>query len=293
MNQYGTSEFYLTQCESLNRQGFQARVYGTSDLAIYDLSQSMIHAMPHKNKIAVVSAGTHLVDVVTAVALKNQQQILIKKPGENIITFLENLDSSTHFVFWTNQHQLTSENIYNEKQIEEIIEVCHRKKIFSLCVLGISSECFLKKAELKDQTQYSVFVEASDLFSFHKEATAYLSSKLKLQLLTSTLQNKINFDAVPLKNTHLKHFVYTAKESSALAIKEYLNLNDQQAMTLAEYPFWITDKWSSWWPEIKNKNYIKDTLLISEEFFKSRLNFEEELIKADQYIKSVSSWKII
>ena len=45
------------------------------------------------------------------------------------------------------------------EKILEIIEICHRKKIFSLCLVDHSCRSSLEKLKTKEQIQYALFIE--------------------------------------------------------------------------------------------------------------------------------------
>ncbi len=293
MSHYGTFDQYLKFCELFDQFGFQARIYTSPDLATYDTLQSLIHMVPHKNKIAFIHRGNYLMDIVSAVALKNQQQVIQKKLTENIVIFLESLETSVHTFVWSLGHHFTNEIYYNEKQVLEILEICHRKKIFSICLLDSRSEIFLQKLQLKEQSQYALFIEVPSLFEVeNKNSILYLSEKLKLSLLVGGLQNLINNTNTQNINKQSIPILLKAQKNSALAIKEFLKLNDSQAFTLAELPFWVTDKWSVWWPEINQPDFIRHTLILSSEYTEQNPNYLSLIEKAELEISQNSSWVI-
>ena len=174
MNQFGTADKYLKVCDGLSRDGYEARIYQSADMAMYDLVQSLIHFMPHKNKIALMSRGSHLIDIVTSLALKNQNQVIYKKENENTIAFLEGLDSSVHFVYWASEHEVTGEVFYSAAQCEEMRAVLNRKKIFSLQVT--SRPTLNPHLYPKDAASYVVVLQAPNIFKFNQESAVVFFS---------------------------------------------------------------------------------------------------------------------
>lgn len=290
MNQFGTVDEYLKACDQLSKEGRDARIYQSAGLALYDVVHSLIHFMPHKNKIAVVAQGSHLLEVATSLALKNQNQIIYKKPHENIITFLETLDTHTHFVYWASEHEVTGEILYNQKQQEEILSVLNRKKIFSI-QLTHNSQMVMPFAA--GEVSFAVVIQTPTIFKNHQEnSVVYYSEKQKIPFGIATLQNRAVLDRPLTTATAEERAVISIKETSALAIKEYLKLSNQDAFVAADYPFWVTDKWANWWPEAAQPHFLEHLLVLSADYIKKNSNYLEKIAQAEQKIKPLSSWKI-
>lgn len=290
MDQFGTAESYLKACDKISKNGFDVRLYQSAELAMYDVVHSLIHFMPHKSKVAVVSLGSHLVEIVTSLSLKNQNQIITKKPNENIITFLETLDSNTHFVYWATEHEVTGEVIYSEKQCEEILSVINRKKIFSI---QLTHHAYTPKNYSSETVSYSVLIQVPNIFKTQSEISmVYFSEKQKIPFGIAQLQD-ISFLNKNWPSGHVRdRVIVELKDSSALAVKEYLKLKNQEAFVVAEYPSWITDKWMTWWPELTQPKRMQNFLVLSSEYTASHPNYADQISQAESDIKAQSTFKV-
>jgi hypothetical protein len=293
MNQFGIVDKYLKACDRISRDGYEARIYQSSDMAMYDLVQSLIHFMPHKNKIAVISRGSHLVDVVTSLALKNQNQIIYKKENENTAAFLEALASPVHFVYWVAENEITGEVYYTAAQCEEIRTILNRKKIFSLQVT--SRPTLTPQLYPQDAASYTLVLQAPNIFKFNQESAAvYFSEKQKIPFGLAAIQDmgrENNFIHLPVASSLEKDRVLVSCEH-ALQVKEYLRLTPQEAFVANEFPSWVTDKWSTWWPEITQESALKSTLILSAEYVAANPEYQEKIKQAQAQIKQLSGWKI-
>lgn len=293
MNQFGIVDKYLKACDRISRDGYEARIYQSSDMAMYDLVQSLIHFMPHKNKIAVISRGSHLVDVVTSLALKNQNQIVYKKENENTIAFLEALGSSVHFVYWVAENEITGEVYYSPAQCEEIRAVLNRKKIFSLQVT--SRPTLTPQLYPLDAASYTLVLQAPNIFKFDQESAAvYFSEKQKIPFGLAAIQEmgrENSFIHLPVASSQEYDRVLVNCEH-ALQVKEYLKLTSQEAFVANQFPSWVTDKWSTWWPEINQGSVLQDTLILSAEYVAANPDYPEKIKQAQAKIKQLSGWKI-
>ncbi len=290
MNQFDTQDIYFKTCDSLSENGYDVRLYQSAELATYDVVQSLIHFMPHKNKIAVANIGSHLVETVTSLALKNQNQIIYKKPNENTLAFLETLDSSVHFFYWASENEITGEILYNEKQCEEILSVLNRKKIFSI---QIASRLPSKMPFATDASSTSVIVLVPSVFRRHQEATAvYFSDKQKIPFGIATLQNPL-FLKLPIPSVQQPPAVVIPIEDvSALAIKEYMKLSDNQAFVSSDFPSWVTDKWVNWWPEAADASTLNSLLILSGDYVTANKDYLKSISHATEQIKALSHWKL-
>lgn len=289
MGHIGTPDEYFKICDALSTQGSDARIYQTAELALYDVAHSLIHFMPHKNKVAVVAQGSHLVEIVTSLALKNQNQIIYKKPHENIITFLETLDAHTHFVYWATEHEITGEVLYGEKQCEEILSVLNRKKIFSIQLTHNSQ---LTKPFIPDTVSYAVMVQVPTLFKGQTEnAVIYYSEKQKIPFGLATIQNNLFLKNPLASGVKTERGVIQLTQVSALAVKEYLKLSSDEAFVAADYPFWITDKWANWWPETTQPHFLEHLLVLSPEYILTHPQYKQEIQSAEKKIAELSQWK--
>jgi hypothetical protein len=291
MNQFGTPEQYFKVCDRLSRDGYDARLYQSPEVAIYDLAQSLIHFMPHKNKIAVISHGSHLLDVVTSLTLRNQNQIVYKKENENTIAFLETLGSNIHFVYWASENEVTGEVIYSDAQCEEIRAVLNRKKIFSLQVTNrteITPQLFSQEV-----TSFTMILKIPNIFRSAIEATvAYYSEKQKINFGLSALQQMEqpnSFIHLPLARAQGNVLVNC---ENALQVKEYLKLSSNEAFVANEFPSWITDKWIAWWPEITQPSVLKGLLVLSTEYVALNPEYLAQVRQAEVQIKELAVWKI-
>lgn len=293
MNQFGIVDKYLKACDLISRDGYEARIYQSSDMAMYDLVQSLIHFMPHKNKIAVISRGSHLIDVVTSLALKNQNQIVYKKENENTVAFLEALGSNVHFVYWVVEHEITGEVYYTPSQCEEIRSILNRKKIFSLQVT--SRPTLTPQLYPQDAASYTIVLQAPNIFKFNQEAAAvYFSEKQKIPFGLASIQEmgrESSFIHLPVASSSESDRVLVACEH-ALQVKEYLKLSPQEAFVANEFPSWVTDKWSTWWPEIAQPSVLQGTLILSAEYCAANPDYQEKIKQAQAQIKQLSGWKI-
>lgn len=293
MNQFGTPEKYFKACDRLSQSGYEVRLYQSPEVAAYDLVQSLIHFAPHKNKIAVISQGSHLIDVVTSLTLKNQNQIVYKKDQENTIAFLESLPSSIHFVFWSSENEITGEVLYNESQCEEIRTVLNRKKIFSFqttCRPTVNSHLFSS-----DTASYVIVLQSPTIFKLNKEATlVYFSEKQKISFGLAPIQEMSRassfINLTPATSSFMDRVLVNCEH--ALQIKEYLNLSDAEAFVAQQYPSWVTDKWVQWWPEVAQASILKGLLVLSSEYTKDHPDYVEKIKEAEAKIKQLSSWKI-
>ncbi len=291
MNQFGTPEQYFKVCDRLSRDGYEARLYQSPEMAVYDLSQSLIHFMPHKNKIAVIGHGSHLLDVVMSLTLRNQNQIVSKKEGENTIAFLEGLGSNIHFVYWTSENEVTGEVIYSHEQCEEIRTVLNRKKIFSLQVTHnteITPQLFSLEA-----TSFTMILKMPNIFRSALEATVvYYSEKQKINFGLAALQQMSqphSFIHLPVARAQTNILVNC---ENALQVKEYLKLSSDQAFVANEFPSWITDKWIAWWPEIAQASVLKGLLVLSAEYVALNPEYLTQVKQAEAQIKELATWKI-
>lgn len=293
MNQFGIVDKYLKACDCISRDGYEARIYQSSDMAIYDLVQSLIHFMPHKNKIAVISRGSHLADIVTSLALKNQNQIICKKDNENTIAFLETLGNSFHFVYWVVENEVTGEVYYTASQCEEIRTVLNRKKIFSLQVT--SRPTLTPDLYPRDAASYTLVLQAPNIFKFnHESAAVYFSEKQKIPFGLAAIQDigrENSFIHLPVASGQEKDRILVNCEQ-ALQVKEYLKLTSKDAFVANEFPSWVTDKWSTWWPEINQESVLQDTLILSAEYVAANPDYAEKIQQAQEQIKQLSGWKI-
>ncbi|MBC7458556.1 MAG: hypothetical protein H7235_09770 [Bdellovibrionaceae bacterium] len=293
MNQFGTVDKYLKACDRISRDGYEARLYQSSDLAMYDLVQSLIHFMPHKNKIAVISRGSHLVDVVTSLALKNQNQIIYKKENENTATFLETLGNNVHFVYWVVENEVTGEVYYSSSQCEEMRSILNRKKIFSLQVT--SRPTLSPQLYPLDTASYTLLLQAPNIFKFDQEAAAvYFSEKQKIPFGLATIQEmgrEGSFIHLPVASS-LENDRLLVSCEKALQVKEYLKLTTKDAFVANEFPSWVTDKWSTWWPEIIQLSVLQGTLILSAEYVAVNPDYADQIKHAQTHIKQLSGWKI-
>lgn len=293
MNQFGTVDKYLKACDRISKDGYEARLYQSSDMAMYDLVQSLIHFMPHKNKIAVINRGSHLVDVVTSLALKNQNQITYKKENENTVAFLEALGSSVHFVYWVTENEVTGEVYYSNAQCEEIRAVLNRKKIFSLQVT--SRPTLTPQLYPVDAASYTLVLQAPNIFKFDQEAAAvYFSEKQKIPFGLAAIQEmgrESSFIHLPPASSLENDRVLVGCEH-ALQVKQYLKLTSQQAFVANEFPSWVTDKWVAWWPEIAQASVLQGTLILSAEYVAENPDYADKIKQAQAQIKQLSDWKI-
>jgi len=293
MNQFGTVDKYLKACDRISRDGYEARLYQSADMAVYDLVQSLIHFMPHKNKVAVITRGSHLLDVVTSVALKNQNQIIYKKENENTIAFLEALDHQVHFVYWVVENEVTGEIYYSSSQCNEIRAILNRKKIFSIQVTHrptLNSQFFSQ-----DAASYALVLQVPNIFKFNEETTAvYFSEKQKIPFGLAAIQEmgrESSFIHLPVANP-LENDRIVVNCENALQVKQYLKLTTKEAFVANEFPSWVTDKWSAWWPEINQASVLQNTLILSAEYIETNPDYQDKIKGAQAQIKQLSCWKI-
>ncbi|MBC7753986.1 MAG: hypothetical protein H7Z71_07095 [Moraxellaceae bacterium] len=293
MNQFGIVDKYLKACDRLSRDGYEARLYQSSDMAVYDLVQSLIHFMPHKNKIAVNSKGSHLVEVVTSLALKNQNQIIYKKDHENTIAFLETLGSNVHFFYWVRENEITGEEYYSDAQCEEIRSVLNRKKIFSLQVT--SRPTMTAQLFPIDAASYTVIVQSPSIFKFNQEAAVvYFSEKQKIPFGLAAIQDMGGHESFiqrPEASSSRSDRVIVQCDQ-ALQIKGYLNLKSSEAFVANEFPSWVTDKWVTWWPEITQPSTLKGLLILASDYIERNPDYLDQIKNAEAQIKQLSRWKI-
>lgn len=293
MNQFGTVDKYLKACDQISRDGYEARIYQSSDMAMYDIVQSLIHFMPHKNKVAVITRGSHLVDVVTSLSLRNQNQIIYKKENENTIAFLETLTSNVHFVYWASENEITGEVYYSTAQCEEIRAVLNRKKIFSLQVT--SRPTLNPNLYPLDTASFTLVLQAPNIFKFNQEAAAlYFSEKQKIPFGLAAIQEmgrEGSFIQLPVARGVENDRVVIECEQ-ALEVKEYLKLTDHEAFVANAFPSWVTDKWSLWWPEISQPSILKNTLILSADYVAAHPDYTDKIRQAQNEIKQLSGRKI-
>lgn len=293
MNQFGTVDQYLKTCDQISRDGYEARIYQSSDMAMYDIVQSLIHFMPHKNKVAVITRGSHLVDVVTSLALRNQNQIIYKKENENTVAFLETLTSNVHFVYWASENEITGEVYYSLSQCEEIRAVLNRKKIFSLQVT--SKPALTPVLFPRDTASFTLILQNPNIFKFNQESAAvFFSEKQKIPFGLAAIQEMGrpgSFIQLPVARGQ-DHDRVLVECEQALEVKQYLKLTDKEAFVANEFPSWVTDKWSLWWPEISQSSILKDTLILSADYVAANPDYAEKIRQAQNEIKQLSGWKI-
>lgn len=312
MNQFGTQKLYtdipyLKACDKFSQSGFDARFYTSTELAIYDVIQSLIQHMPHKNKIAVIARGSHLLDTVTAVALKNQNQIVYKKETESTMAFLETLDAGTHCVYWVAEHEITGEVYYSKKEYTEILSILNRKKIFSVQVTSSLIPQVLNEITANETSSYSLIINTPNIFEYRTHPTMlFYSDKQKIQFMLSLLQNNLELNAFisnPEYNftksaSHIQYTdqlidrtVVTTERATAQAVKEFLNLPPDEAFVATDYPSWMTDKWVTWWPELEKTQVLKNTLILSKKFTDKNPDHMMQINRAEAKIAELSQWK--
>ena len=294
---------YLKACDRLSQNGFDSRFYQSSELAVCDVVQSLIQHMPHKNKIAIISKGSHLIETVVAIALKNQNQIIYKKDDESVQAFIENLDSNVHCIYWVLEHEITGEIFYSKKDYTEILSQMNRKKIFSVqLTTGLTSQ-ILNEIHMNELAAHAIVINVPGIFEYRENLTAvFFSDKQKIQLMLSSLQNSFNLNE-KIKKWEWSYvtsssdilndrIVLTLEKTAAKSVKEYLKLNHSEAFVITEYPSWLTDRWQAWWPETENINYLKNTLILSQKYIQKNPLYIKIINDAEIEIEKQSVWAV-
>lgn len=311
MNQYDTHILYtdlkfLNACDRLSQSGFDARAYGSPELAMYDVIQSIIQYMPHKNKIAVIARGSHLVETVVALALKNQNQVVYKKDTESTMAFLESLDANTHCVYWCAEHEITGEVYYSKKEYAEMLATLNRKKIFSVQVTASLSPQALNELQINETSGYSLIVNVPSVFKYRSyPSLVFYADKVKIQFMLALLQNNTELNKTisegkgsflatqsQYQDQLVDRVVITTEKVSAQAVKEFLKLDSEEAFVATDYPSWITDKWLLWWPELERPKTLQNTLILSKKYIDQHPDYMVLINQAESQIVNEAQWKV-
>lgn len=303
MNQFEISEKYALLCDQKGSES-NYRIYQNIYLATFDLVLSCLQHMSHKNKAAMIPLGTCVSEVVSSVCMKNLITLNVKKENENYLTFLESLDSSTNFVLWTAENEITGEIYYNDQQCAEIHNRLNEKRIFSIQYVNQ-----FRNLVINFENNYSFYLRHPGLFAHGVNPTeVFFSNQQKINFLIAAYQiiqppAKVSLLSIPNiipfnYFSHLRHdqkindrMVLFFDKTIALAVKQYFQLSSSEAFTPAELPSWVTGKWGTWWPESTRIN-LNNLLVLSPHVLEKDKDFFDKLQKAVDNIDQQSHWTI-
>jgi len=147
----------------------------------------------------------------------------------------------------------------------------------------------------QDTASYTLVLQAPNIFKFnHEAAVVYFAEKQKIPFGLASIQEmgrESSFIYLPAATSSENDRVLVSCEH-ALQVKEYLKLTPQQAFVANEFPSWVTDKWSTWWPEIAQESVLQGTLILSAEYVALNPDYPDKIKHAQAQIKQLSGWKI-
>lgn len=315
MNQFDMIEKYRQTCAALitDVEHMSCRLYQSSSLAINDILTSVAGLVPHKNKVVQLNFGQSLFLDCQKWATKNQMSYSKKEVHTNLIQFLEELDPySVALVVWSDFHEITGEYIFDQAAVDLIESILIKKKIYNLKIEH------KKHLFIDSNSHFLLRLMVPNVFqsTTHMSVFSY-SAKLKLDLQLADLQNTFLLSQLKpvsqIENTDLPsdagvlsiydyyndyknvykmndRHVFILPEISGQLLIEYLNLDNQTAFAPSLLPFWITNQFKIWWPDMKDKD-IMHLIVFNAQAMKDQL-FKENILKAIGDLKNASQWAV-
>lgn len=276
LNKYITEYFFSSQCST--------RVYQNFEMALYDITASQLQFMAHKSFIGNVKNGCSLLETLNKNWQRQSLNIQLKNNSQKWIEYIESLNADTNFVVWSSENEITGEVIVDENTCYEIHDHLSKKRIFSIQVThSFNAE------KIKTLPTHAIMVLRNNIFNHGPvivlstdkyKATSLLGeyqnfdSDLNLQNYLQKLKQVKTLSEDSFKNSYFSNFagpsyrlndrvVLLFNEINAGAIKEDLQLSDEQCFCPAEMPFWVLDLFKNWWEEAENENLLRGLMVLS------------------------------
>lgn len=258
------------------------KIYQNLWMALYDVTESQLLHVTHKNHIGLVKNGFSLSEQLNKHWLKKTLPVNVKTPNQTWPDYIAGLTDDTSFVVWASENEITGELLMSEKTIDEIHALLAAKRIISIQI----SHSFASEAAPGPYSVYilrdSIFMDGSvNVRSGEKyRATSILADYQFLNNnLNKEIANRVMSKAKPTlsadySNSYFSMFssfvgrlddryVFLFRDINAAAIKEDLKMTDNDCFTAAELPFWILDLFKNWWPEASDEHLLRGILVIT------------------------------
>lgn len=312
LNKQISQKFFSSKCQS--------RYYQNSSLALYDICFGLQQFLSHKPTVGLVKNGTSLIESILPSWLRNSTPLQIKHENQTWAEYIESLPAETNFVVWSSENEITGEILVSKTTCAEIHERLSKKRIFSVQITHVVQPDIQLQPYSIILFQPTVFEKNYALVLFTEKMKA-LSLIGNFQDLTVNIENLNPFKLFndyeknlilvkdlekkikEQKDLYFGHFlnadylpdrlVFTYKNINAEAIKQYLNLNSEESLTPASYPFWILDLWKNWWKEAESEAFIRGLFVVSIEIFKKNPDFLKQMDSAVEEIKRLSQWNVL
>jgi hypothetical protein len=292
MNHFESIENYQRISVIKNLDGIFRRQYLNSHLALYDVVFALHQFLSHKEKIGILRRGSSVCEALISQFLRLQIPIQYKDEKQNTFEYLEAIDRETNFVIWSSENEITGEIIYSEKDCLEIHQKLSAKRIFSIQILSPGRH--LSRIEIF-KNQYSVVVDAPDLFSIQK-TNVYFTEKFKAPTLIGPLQHLEPSDANEQATRNFDRKIFNFQNVSGYAVKQSIvgqaKASPNDLFAAAELPSWITEAWKSWWPEAAASDYLRGLLVVSERAFIQTQDLELQINEVAKRLENQSNWSI-
>ncbi len=313
MNHFETAEHYFELNQKHSTEFMKTRFYNTLQLAVYDVSFSLLQFLSHKPKIAIIRQGSSVFESMIPIFLRQQTPIQFKNINQNTNQYLTEIDKETNFVLWSSENEITGEIIFSDAQCAEIHKNLSDKRIFSIQIANASRS--LNKIEIL-KNNYAVVIESEGLFG-SSQAQIFFTEKLKAPTLIGPFQ-KNNFSTnqkvtknydIQILSQHLyeKLFGPTVKylndrqcfvfkkcsgEMILQMLIEKKSVSAGQIFSASALPTWTLDTFKNWWPESEKPDLLLGFLAIDISAFVANPQLESEISEIYQKIQTETSWSV-
>jgi hypothetical protein len=276
LNKKYSEKFLQSQCSM--------RAYQNLEMALYDITSAQLQFMSHKNFVGIVKNGCSFLDTLNKNWLRQSYTIQAKEHRQQWIEYIETLNTDTNLVVWSSENEITGEVLVSDELCAEIHEKLSKKRIFSIQITHR-----LEKEKIQKLPTYAVVVLRNSIFNNGPVVVLY-KDKYKAPSLIGEYQNfescskldayfhnaqKINnITSNNFENLYFSKFsgaclqmndrvVLFFEDINAAAIKEDLNLSDEECFCTAQMPFWVLDLFKNWWAEAENENLLRGLMVVA------------------------------
>ncbi|MEQ1723769.1 MAG: hypothetical protein ABL930_11375 [Pseudobdellovibrio sp.] len=260
------------------------RVYQNLEMALYDITSAQLQFMSHKNFVGIVKNGCSFLETLNKNWLKQSYNIQAKDHRQQWLEYIETLNADTNLVVWSSENEITGEVLVSDELCAEIHEKLSKKRIFSIQITHR-----LEKEKIEKLPAYAIIVLRNSIFAdgpvvvlstdkykapsligeyqnfeSNSKIDTYLQSAQKIQNISSdNFENSYfsKFSGVCLRLND--RVVLLFEDINAAAIKEDLNLSDEECFCTAQMPFWVLDLFKLWWPEAENENLLRGLMVVA------------------------------
>jgi hypothetical protein len=276
LNIKNSEEFFQSKCSM--------RAYQNLEMALYDITSAQLQFMSHKNFVGIVKNGCSFLETLNKNWQRQSYNIQAKEHRQQWLEYVETLNTDTNLVVWSSENEITGEVLVSDELCAEIHDKLSKKRIFSIQITHR-----LEKEKIPKLPTYAVVVLRNSIFN-NGPVVVLFTEKYKAPSLIgeyqlfesyskidSYLQNaqKINnITSNNFENSYFSKFSGTCLQLSdrvvlffedinAAAIKEDLNLSDEDFFCTAQMPFWVLDLFKNWWAEAENENLLRGLMVVA------------------------------